>query len=140
MNSLFALVYFFISPISAEWHAALMDFGSLVCTKISPAWDVCPLTIAGLNASAYKIPTQKRRTKSEPGRMVGTTFIPNRIFRGRIVQFLREHTSGAKLHTVGVNICIDWNPLDHTQWLQNILDVLIKDSLVRVEKNLYFLA
>ena len=36
------------SLASSEWHAALMDFGSLVQTKRNPRWEECPLTAAGI--------------------------------------------------------------------------------------------
>src|SRR5690606_36973910 len=86
---------------SADWHAALMDFGSLVCTKRSPKWDVCPLTRRGICKAAYRVPEQRRVAKKEPGRLVGSTFVPNRIFRGRIVEALRDEPVGLSLASLG---------------------------------------
>jgi A/G-specific adenine glycosylase len=122
------------SQTCADWHAALMDFGSLVCTKRSPKWDVCPLTKAGIMKAAYKIPTpnpQPPTSKREPGRMVGSKYIPNRIFRGKVIEELRDEDSGLSINQIGTNICIDWNPDEHTQWLEGIITALKKDHLIQ---------
>lgn len=128
----------FQSPPTAEWHAALMDFGSLVCTKISPKWDVCPITAAGINKSAYKVPKLQRKPKNEPGRLVGNTFVPNRIFRGRIVQVLREH-SQQSLEQIGLQISVDWQSDTHSDWLTSLLLALQKDALIIKRSNTYSL-
>jgi adenine-specific DNA glycosylase len=82
-------------PFTRDWHAALMDFGSLVQTKNNPKWDICPLTAKGIMKTtptlwskmmqqrANRLPLTASRSL-EPGRLVGSTHIPNRIFRGRI--------------------------------------------------------
>ncbi|MBM3230810.1 hypothetical protein FJZ28_00610 [Candidatus Peregrinibacteria bacterium] len=119
---------------SADWHAALMDYGSLVCTKRNPKWDVCPLTKAGIMKAAYCVPTvnsQQPTAKPEPGRIIGSKFIPNRIIRGRIVEELRDEPSGLPLPEIGSRVCIDWSPRRHTVWLREIIAKLERDSMVR---------
>lgn len=118
---------------AANWHAALMDFGSLVCTKTSPKWEICPLTANGLMKAAYKVPAlyKKRAKKTEPGRMVGAKFIPNRIFRGRIVDALRDAKKGMTLEEIGSEIATDWNPEEHEKWLEAIVDKLVSEEMVR---------
>lgn len=127
-----------------DWHAALMDFGSLVCTKRSPKWDVCPLTKAGIMKAAFKEPKKSiastSQQRKEPGRYVGSTYIPNRIFRGKVVEQLRDSESGMSLEQIGKNVCIDWNPDDHTEWLRCLCEALKKDNVVTQTRGKWVLA
>jgi len=130
-------------PLSASsWHAALMDFGSLVCTKRSPKWDICPLTKAGIMKAAYKTPNPNPNPnpKREPGRMVGSKYIPNRIFRGKVVDELRDELSGLTSEEIGRRICIDWNAAEHKQWLEEIILALTKDHLIKASGTTFSLA
>lgn len=118
---------------ASDWHAALMDFGSLVHTKSNPKWTICPLTERGLMKAIPKdykgrTPTLTP-TRIEPGRMMGAKYIPNRIFRGRIVDALREHPKGLTFDQIGAEICTDWGG-EHVEWLMGILDKLIKNNLI----------
>lgn len=122
---------------AADWHAALMDFGSLVHTKSNPRWDICPLTEKNLMKVTREkfeanLKNQKRKTnnnKQEPGRMMGAKYIPNRIFRGRIIDALREHHLGLTVDQIGSQICIDWAP-EHLPWLRGLLAKLQTDALI----------
>ena len=128
---------------AADWHAALMDFGSLVCTMRSPKWDICPLTSAGIMKSAYKKPTPNPHPptpKREPGRMVGSTYIPNRIFRGKFVEELRNVPDGLSVTEVGRRICIDWDEAEHAEWIEELAEKLKKDQLIRTYKGRVLLA
>lgn len=125
---------------TADWHAALMDFGSLVCTKRAPKWEQCPLTAKKLCKAAYKVqfdPAAKK-IKQEPGREMGGRFIPNRIFRGRVIDELRDE-SNLLFDDIGRRICLDWSPVHHTKWLQGILADLQKDQLIKKSRTKYFL-
>jgi len=124
------------------WHAALMDFGSMVCTKRSPTCDICPMAKNNLCASAFKVPTFQRdiTKKQEPGRMTSGRHIPNRIFRGRIVEALRDAKEGLVIDEIGPIIAIDWNtPKDH-EWLLMILERLIKDRMIVLKDAVYVLS
>lgn len=126
-----------------NWHAALMDFGSLVCTKRSPKWDVCPLTEKGVMKAAHKVPvfeSKQKKIRKEPGRFVGSTYIPNRIFRGKVIEELRDAPTGLPLRTIGRRICLDWNDDDHTEWLKGIIQGLTRDKLIRSQRNRIVLA
>jgi len=115
------------------WHAALMDFGSLVCAKRSPKCAQCPLS-QGMCRSAFRVDraTSKRATsKREQGRLVGGRFVPNRIVRGKIVDLLRDHPRGLTLAGIGREICLDWLAREHTGWLRGILDALEKEELIQ---------
>lgn len=117
----------------ATWHDALMDYGSLVCTKRNPKWEKCPLTTRGIMKAAYKVPTTcnlQPATSLEPGRFVGSRYIPNRIFRGRVVDELRDEPAGLPLQEIGRRICLDWNPAEHRIWLKSIVLKLARDKLL----------
>ncbi|HLC76504.1 MAG TPA: hypothetical protein VJB82_05335 [Candidatus Peribacterales bacterium] len=105
--------------LTADWHAALMDYGSLALPKIKP---------------------KKRVAKKEPGRLVGSVFIPNRIFRGKIIEELRDAKRGLSMSELGRLICIDWEPKDHHNWLINILQNLMCDGLIINQKGRYALS
>ncbi len=126
---------------AADWHAALMDFSSLVQTKKNPRWEICPLTKkAIMKATRKNFPKSFFLSpKSEPGRLVGSTFIPNRIFRGRVVDVLRDAPQGLTLAGIGKQVAIDWSPSAHRKWLQSVLRKLLTDRLIRVERGKYVL-
>ncbi len=141
---------------AANWHAALMDFGSLVQTKSNPKWNICPLTAKGImktNSENFPLPSVRPVHRSlgeggsplssvlrEPGRYIGSTFVPNRIFRGRIVEALRDVPEGLTLSELGKRICIDWSPPEQHEWLSGLLEKLKRDSLLSMRKQQYILA
>jgi A/G-specific adenine glycosylase len=135
---------------AANWHAALMDFGSLIQTKRNPQWDMCPLTSAGIMkttpaqfvALQRKAESRKLQATSlsmEPGRFVGTRYIPNRIFRGKIIEELRDAPKGLPLEKIGRSICLDWSPREHRKWLKDIIQKLRKDNLLSEKKGRFSL-
>lgn len=116
-----------------DWHGALMDFGSLVCTKRQPRCNVCPL--AACCASAGKVPApavghRKRKEQREPGRRIAGVHVPNRIIRGRIVDALRDHPQGLPLRAIGPLVAIDWERTEHTEWLRTLCTALERDGLI----------
>jgi len=109
----------------------------------SPKWDICPLTQAGVMKSAYRTPDPLPRTakiRKEPGRMVGSLYIPNRIFRGKFVEELRDEPHGLTLEEVGNRICIDWDQKEHLKWLQSLAEKLQKDNMIRIAEGKVILA
>ncbi len=130
---------------AANWHAALMDYGSLVQTKSSPKWDQCILTERGLMKATKEnwVPpvrgAAKENLKKEPGRYVGSTYIPNRIFRGKIVEALRDAQEGLSEEEIGRQICIDWNP-ELRPWLNQLVKKLVQDKLLKQGLDRYSLS
>lgn len=132
---------------AADWHAALMDFGSLVQTKSNPKWDICPLTAKGMMKTTPKnfirqsleTPPRGVSTKREPGRFVGTMYIPNRIFRGKIVEALRDAPKGLEPEALGKAVCIDWSKRQHERWLRGMLEKLLQDGLIEQTRSAFFL-
>ncbi len=121
--------------------SALMDYGSLVQTKTNPKWELCVLTHANLMRARPGSVRASRRDapKKEPGRMVGATFIPNRIFRGRIVDVLRDHPNGLKFDDIA-----KWISPDHSDklnmWLDEMIKKLVQDGMIVRSRNTIRLA
>ncbi len=131
-----------------DFYAALMDFGSLVCTKNNPKWQLMPVGMRPIFKAYGKIPVADFSKKSlqgkkrEPGREVAGKFIPNRIFRGRIIDALREEKRGLTLPEIGKRITLDWPAgqssrrsegwsfADYREWLTGLLEKLTKDDLI----------
>ncbi|MEK7590718.1 MAG: hypothetical protein AAB489_00735 [Patescibacteria group bacterium] len=128
---------------AADWHAALMDYGSLVQTKTNPKWNVCPLTAKGIMKAMPKDfldpkpETRNPKLQKEPGRLVGSTFIPNRIFRGKVVEILRDAPKGLTLDHIGREVCLDWEKRVHQKWLSELLSKLMKDAFVQRDESRY---
>lgn len=135
-----------VSSPTGEWHAALMDFGSLVCTKRGPKWAVCPLTVAGIMkttprnfpVSAVRFP-RSAFPSSEPGRLISGKFTPNRITRGRVVEVLRDAKADLPLDRIGKEVAMDWSA-KHRTWLKGILDRLEHEGFVRLKRSRYSLS
>lgn len=125
----------------ADWYAALMDFGSLVCTKNAPKWEKfnTDLKTSCLTYGKQKIRTKNVNKKKEPGREMAGKYVPNRIFRGRIIEVLRHTRTGCSFDDIGREIAIDWSLGDHQKWLQLLLQKLEKDQMITVKKTKYFL-
>ncbi len=125
---------------SADLFSSLMDYGSLVQTKRSPKWGECVLSAKGLMKTTkrtyeHAMAKQTRTTRrKEPGRMIAGTFTPNRIVRGRIVEALRDHPQGLSLDGVGRQVAMDWDAHEHRMWLQEIIDKLLREQMVRIQK------
>ncbi len=80
---------------SRDLHNALMDFGSLVCTRDAPRCGECLLQKSCRFAPLYSTKKEKAlfvmEKKKEKGVYENERYIPNRIFRGRIVEFVRKN-------------------------------------------------
>jgi len=72
--------------------------------------------------------------------MVGSTYIPNRIFRGKFVEELRNVPDGLSVTEVGRRICIDWDEAEHAEWIEELAEKLKKDQLIRTYKGRVLLA
>jgi len=112
-----------------DWNQALMELGALICTASNPRCADCPLLRHC--PGAYK----QRRVrpavrKPEPGR----NGIPNRIYRGRIVEELRRRNGKpAALAGLGRLILPGFSGHDKI-WLLRLVKALEKDGLVCSER------
>ncbi len=119
---------------SAEFHNALMDFGSMVCTRDAPHCHKCPLRLSCHFFPLYQHKKEKvlfvMEKKSEPGVYEGDKFIPNRIFRGRIVEFVRNDAGKeCTIHRFGKRIKSDYTTYDKL-WLLSLCQKLHEEGLI----------
>lgn len=116
---------------------ALMDFGSSLCTKSSPKWDAFPDEMKKVFvAYGSEIKRIKKVNKKEPGEVIAGVFTPERILRGRIVDFLRQHP--ASRQQIGKAVIEDWSK-KRDAWLQQVLRKLEKDEIVQQSSGKYHL-
>lgn len=113
-----------------DWALALMDLGSTICTSRRPRCDQCP--VSKICCSAFNInglQTARRDRKKEPSRGE----IPNRIYRGRIVEVLRriDGENSMRLKELGKKINTPFFRTDEA-WLRRLLQNLERDGLVKV--------
>jgi A/G-specific adenine glycosylase len=111
-----------------DWNQALMDIGATICTGRLPSCSRCPL--GGICASRKGMTQAARGTrKPEPG-LHG---VPNRIYRGRIVEALRRKEAGFRAEALGREIHPEFSRHD-VPWLESLLAALERDGLVRVRR------
>ncbi len=124
---------------SRDFHNALMDFGSLVCTREAPNCVQCPFQA---NCKFYPL-YQKRGKKAlfhperrqEPGIYEHGKCIPNRIFRGRIVEWVRKNEKkDVSLLKLGKAIKEDFI-VSEKKWLSMLCARLKKEGLIQYSYN-----
>ncbi len=116
---------------TADFHAALMDFGSLVCTKNNPKWHLMSKKMqSACMAYGKEIIRTKKVNKKEPGRMMAGKYVPNRIFRGRIIEALRDARTVMTIEELGAHAITDWPVEDQREWFSGLLKGLEKDGLI----------
>lgn len=114
-----------------DWNQALMDLGALICTARSPKCDTCP--VAKLCSSRSRMKQENTvRAKREPS-LAG---IPNRMYRGRIVERLRQFngTGSVRLDVLGKTIYPRFSKQSEV-WLRKLIADLEKDGLIKVRSN-----
>lgn len=115
---------------SYAWNQGLMDLGALVCTARTPTCSRCPLEHHC--ASAHRTVHRPKRRRVEPSR----DGLPDRIYRGRIVQLLRQLNGegSAELNRLGPMIKEPFRSTDRS-WLRGVLEGLERDRLVRIKRS-----
>jgi len=112
-----------------DWNQALMDLGATVCTAHAPRCSICPLSRVCLSRPSMR-EVAARRIRREPS-MDG---VPNRLYRGKIVETLRGSRRPIPLPHIGRAIHAGF-AARHERWLQRIIDRLAHDGIVRVRGN-----
>ena len=103
-----------------EWHHAVMDLGSTFCTARKPTCSDCPVQRHCPSANTMRSVTPTKR----PEPMIRNE--PRRIWRGRIVDALRDHDKGLTKRAL---IKAVFGDVDATEQL------LVDDVLVRLEND-----
>lgn len=121
---------------------ALFDLATAICTK-SPACRVCPMNrvckaapkfLAGNvtvpKAMIFKAHESRHRNKPHP----------DRIYRGRILQLVRDASRGVSVRSIGSRVDATFDPASDAAWLQDMLRRLERDHLIRRRGGSVFLA
>ena len=112
---------------ASEWYNAVMELGATVCQARSAKCDVCPVRKAC--ASAQNVGSMTSPKKKEPE----FRNEPRRLWRGRVVQVLREHPAG--LHRrVAVRLVFGSTTSEELRFVDDLLARLTKDGLVAVDE------
>ena len=113
---------------SHDWNQALMDLGATICTAARPKCDLCPLV--DLCPSAHRVDTRIRTPRKPEPKRDG---IPNRIYRGRVIQAFRElRTRGGMAPTaLARKIKPDFTSVDR-RWFASLIRGLQKDGLIQI--------
>jgi len=111
-----------------EWNQALMDLGSTFCRAVSPLCPDCPLKSVCPSASRVERPA-RRASRPEPGRRG----IPNRIYRGRVVETLRtlKGRKGLSANVLARTVLPTYSPRDRV-WFNHLLERLKQDGIISI--------
>lgn len=120
------------------WNHGLMDFGALICTAKNPACDRCPLfqtCASGRSIHAAIRKAASNRVKKQEPAPRSTPNIPNRIYRGRIVELLRQHEGTVPLvaQQIGKKVKPDYSSKEW-RWLKTLLNDLRSDGLIQLQQ------
>ncbi|MCX7984965.1 MAG: A/G-specific adenine glycosylase, partial [Bacteroidetes bacterium] len=107
---------------SHVWNQALMELGSLCCTSQSPRCNTCPWEQWCAKDIQYQ--QRKNSKRTEPS----FRGIPNRLYRGKIVQFLRQH------HKATFDDLAEFFSLSRNEynWLQSLLQKMENDGIINI--------
>lgn len=103
-----------------DWNQALMDFGSLICTARDPHCTTCPLQEMCKSAGSMKQQIKKKMQKK------GT---PDRIYRGKVIQFLRKNDNWVDKERIILEVRADGT----AKWWETIFNKLAKEGLLQTE-------
>ncbi len=117
---------------ASVWNQALMDLGATICTASSPKCTICPVVRSC--PSSFKVrKAGSSRKISEPSR----DGVPDRIYRGRIIDVLRNSRNDRPipLRRIGTDIKNSFGARD-SKWLLRLMQGLERDGLVRLKSTL----
>jgi A/G-specific adenine glycosylase len=144
-----------VLPANAyDWNQALMDFGAMVCPARAPKCSVCPVAEQCLSARFLRndsfgarggpTPTAGRKITSGSERGIPTTGrrktepshlgIPRRIWRGRVVEALRESGGPRSIAELRESVRLSGKPASKA-WIVEIVGRLEKDGVVDVRRS-----
>jgi len=110
-----------------EWNQALMELGSAFCTAAHPDCAGCPLHRYCPSAFHVRIRAKIKKIKNE------RTFIPDRIYRGRVVALLRTFSRHQKIEAF--HLLKKLRPGDakrNQKWFSLLLTGLQRDGLIHI--------
>lgn len=111
-----------------HWNQALMDLGATVCAARSPLCQNCPVRHVCASCNSMRSPG-KRTPPSEPS----VNGVPDRIYRGRIVDALRENGGRRSIRVGVLGKTIDMR--SNTRRLALLLRGLRNDGVIQMKGN-----
>lgn len=114
---------------------AIFDLATTICTK-SPHCAECPFKNAcpcasGFLAGTYNIPKQMVKKANETKHRNKPH--PDRIYRGRILKYIRENANVKADARLGKAIDPDFIAKKDLVWLKRMVERLVKDRLLKVQ-------
>ncbi len=117
-----------------EWNQALMDVGATVCTARKPSCGICP--VRTLCASRPIMRPSPREIRTREKLYDG---LPNRLYRGRIIELLRGERRGMTPRRLGTMVRTGFASRHHP-WMRSLLGALQRDGLITIMGNGTFMA
>jgi A/G-specific adenine glycosylase len=107
-----------------DWNQALMDLGATICTARNPRCDECPVMSVCVSRRSMRriaVPLLKKELMFHG--------IPNRAYRGRIIDVLRGSKRSMRVEDVGKRIHTGFSRRNE-RWLTSLIAGLERDGLV----------
>ena len=120
---------------SSDWHEALMDLGSTICTKRSPKCGECP--VQNYCKSAYKIRASSV-VESKEALYFGQ---PRRVWRGRILKVVVDaETISAKKIGALLQKQYEISETGFQELIHSILSILEQEGFITKQQGKYHLS
>jgi A/G-specific adenine glycosylase len=119
---------------------ALFDLATLVCTK-TPNCAICPLKSTCASAAQFltgTIEAPKQTVKKPAERRHRDKPFPDRIYRGRILQYVKEHP-GSKISTFGKHVDSAFDKHHDLKWMKEMTERLKKEGFLHEKAGRLFL-
>lgn len=114
-----------------EWNQAVMDLGATVCTALNPRCEECPVARWCSSCTRMTRPVLRRSQRRRP-----LHDLPDRIYRGRIIERLRDTNGARRLRADAVARSIHPTFSQHQEeWFKRLLTDLQRDGLLCVSGN-----
>ncbi len=128
------------SALAYDVNQGLMDIGASVCNARRPECEICPLKRQCRSWPRILKMKVLPRQKSARQERVDVHGLPNRIYRGRVIDYLRKRSlSGERLEKLGKTIRPSYGRADRA-WLLGVLSGLEKDGLIERKRGGWRLA
>jgi len=110
----------------ARWHNAIMELGALICTARAPQCSSCPMMTscasAGTIAEGIRVRSLEPRFRGEP----------QRIWRGRAVEVLRNTQAGTSITLRALFKAITKTTATELEmkWFRDLMRAVARDGLI----------
>lgn len=127
-----------------EYHEvpqALFDLGTKICKK-EPLCKQCPLKSsckAGTKFLTGTVKIPKRSIKKSRERIHRGKKYPDRIYRGKILQAIKESSTAISIKKLIGLVDKDYDAKQDKQWFESMLTRLEKDQMIRLTRKGYTL-